>query len=608
MRRKKKRWKGTLEVRESLCSAEGKRKKANAYQVFDRMPLKKKEVKMKSKRVSCVLVSTHQKFNRHWLLRFIKKKKGRMKLVYDQKSMKLFHTRDFAKLAGGVTVLQQSAKGKRMEFKHNHKRQKKWIKKLLSGNYVAVSGNSKLVLYVPRRKVRRGSKGNCFEVSYLWSDQWLQLNVLVKWSGQWLLVVDKFRMYKKCGYENICLKSDRWIQWYGLEMPNGKLIAVTRRKRAKIKFKIGVCGGRVSLLITVWTKLRIKWRERMSKHKTKNRGRVMDMYSSLKMKFMSKVSKESRTVNSLCSVAWCKSWNWIMGFASGRRMSPHIDEVARKTWMLKVSQQKKKRKNYCSPYDSSEHVNKSALWAVKSLLAKYIFELGRVWEPGIAAGIQAGSDTRKKQLRISTDVAKNGNNRFSEYRTPYGGVWKKEFEALYGISCILPCKYMINNDNEASTPLVELRQGQQHVYTQRWRDGVLDGNLSVFVSKLLKVANNFKEDRVIKLIGRQVVILKSEHFVHALLQLTCEEYHSPRPPELLGLSDHVFKSEMVGISGNWEEYQTGNKPPRSQQFSKLFTISAKITKIASCFWFTTDLKLFLTREASLGCTEVPISK
>lgn len=44
-------------------------------------------------------------------------------------------------------------------------------------------------------------------------------------------------------------------------MLNGKLIVVKRRKRVKIKFEIGVCGGLVLFLIIVWMKFRIKWRE-----------------------------------------------------------------------------------------------------------------------------------------------------------------------------------------------------------------------------------------------------------------------------------------------------------------------------------------------------------
>lgn len=55
----------------------------------------------------------------------------------------------------------------------------------------------------------------------------------------------------------------------------------------------------------------------MFKYKIKNRGRVMDMYSFLKMRFMLKVLKESRMVKSLCYVVWCNFWNWILGFVLG---------------------------------------------------------------------------------------------------------------------------------------------------------------------------------------------------------------------------------------------------------------------------------------------------
>nr|XP_018483673.1 PREDICTED: uncharacterized protein LOC108854572 [Raphanus sativus] len=133
--------------------------------------LDRKRVTERHKGVSCVLVNTHQIFNRQWLLSFIEKKKGQVKLVYNKKSMKLFHTRDFAELACDVTVVKQKAKGKRKELKRNYKKQKKWIKKLFS--------------------------------AFLWSDQGLQLNVLVKLSRQWLLAADKFGVYKRCGYENI---------------------------------------------------------------------------------------------------------------------------------------------------------------------------------------------------------------------------------------------------------------------------------------------------------------------------------------------------------------------------------------------------------------------
>lgn len=140
----------------------------------------------------------------------------------------------------------------------------------------------------------------------------------------------------------------------------------------------------------------------MYKHKTNNRGRVIDKFSSTKMRVMSKVSGESRMVKSFCSsVVRCFSGNGIMGFASGQRMFPHNDEVATKTWLLKFAQQdkkkKKKKKYQGSPKFSLERVKETTMWSVKILMKKHGLEWQyRVWEPGVVTGGRVGSGEGKR--------------------------------------------------------------------------------------------------------------------------------------------------------------------------------------------------------------------
>ncbi|XP_056863470.1 uncharacterized protein LOC108829621 [Raphanus sativus] len=466
--------------------------------------LRRKRVTKRRKRVSCVLVNTHQKVNRQWLLSFIKKKKGRMKLVYDKKSRKLFHTRDFEKPAGDGTVLKQSAKGKRMEFKRNHKKQNKWIRKLFSAD--------------------------------LWSNQWLQLNVIVKLSGQRLLDVNKLRLYKKCAYENIYLKGDRWIQWYGLEMPNVKFFlpditvrplkyqgkqnkgSVKHDKMRRWKYKLGRMKLSINMLLISEKSTEQEMTSWMEGGKIEGRDKLDVLLLEMDI---TKVLLELQWLETLKNIE-----------VNLRQQMENIDIQRRGLLgsMFLVEEN--------DDIKSLKPVKKSILQSVKWLMTKHSFEPGnRVCEPGVIAGRQVGSDTGNKHFKSSICVAYNGKDSFSGRRITSFGERKEEPEAL--------------------------------------SNGVLEAGLGCFMSKLKTDFDTFKGARMIKLMRQQC--LTGEVIAPDLLHGTYGMFHSPRPPEWLGIPCHDFKLWKSG--------------------------SAK--DCTFCFRFTTDLKLFSTR-TGVCCSKVSI--